>query len=154
VPYDCNPTYAKSTGYRVKEFFNRLALLKARSVTVVLDACFSGSSPKGMLLKQVSPVFLTVENPIMAMENGLLFSSSTDQQVSNWYAEKKHGLFTYYFLKGLQGAADANGDKQVTVEEMERYLTMNVPEQARYLNNREQTPQVMSNDKQKVMVKY
>jgi hypothetical protein len=154
VPYDCNPTYAKSTGYRVNEFYNRLTQLKARSVTVVLDACFSGSTPKGMLLKQVSPIFVTVENPLMNIENSLLFSSSTGQQLSNWYAEKKHGLFTYYFLKGLQGAADANGDKQVTAEEMERYLMANVPDQARYLNNREQTPQVMTKDKRTVLVKY
>lgn len=154
VPYDCNPTYAKSTGYPLKEFYSQLAKLPAKSITVVLDACFSGSSPKGALLKQVSPVFISVEEPIMAIENGLLFASSTGQQLSNWYPEKKHGLFTYYFLKALQGDADINKDKQLTVEEIEQYLLNNVPEQARYLNNREQTPQVVGKDKQKILVKF
>ncbi|MDP2209582.1 MAG: caspase family protein [Bacteroidota bacterium] len=154
VPYDCNPAYAKSTGYPLKEFYNQLAKLPAKSITVVIDACFSGSSPKGALLKQVSPVFISVEEPIMAIENGLLFASSTGQQLSNWYPEKKHGLFTYYFLKALQGNADINNDKQLTVEEVEQYLLNNVPEQARYLNNREQTPQVVGKGKNRIMVNY
>lgn len=154
VPYDCDPSYAKSTGYPVREFYERLSKLSARSVTVVLDACFSGSTPKGMLLKQVSPVFVSVEEPAMLLENGIVFASSTGQQLSNWYPEKKHGLFTYYFLKGLRGEADKDGDKQVTVGEMEEYLSSQVPDQARYLNNREQTPQVMGRDKQRVVVRY
>lgn len=154
APYDCNPTYAKSTGYKVKEFYKRLAKLKARNVTAVIDACFSGSSDKGMLLKGVSPVFIKVENPLAAMENGIVFTSSTAQQVASWYHDKKHGLFTFYFLKGLRGDANLNGDKKITVEEMERYLNTHVPDQARYLNNREQTPQVMGWDKARVLVRY
>jgi hypothetical protein len=60
-----------------------------------------------------------------------VWSSSTENQLSNWYPEKKHGLFTFFFLKGLQGAADANGDRRITAEEMEKYLNENVPEKAR-----------------------
>jgi len=153
VPYDCNPTYAKSTGYRVNELYERLSKLKARNITVVIDACFSGSSERGMLLKTISPVFITVENPILTMENAVVFTSSTGQQVATWYHEMKHGLFSYYFLKGLRGDADFNNDKKITVGEMERYLLQNVPDQARY-HNHEQTPQVMAKDKQRVLVKY
>ena len=154
VPYDCNPTYAKSTGYRVQELYDRLAKLAARSVTTVIDACFSGSSEKGMLLKGVSPVFITVDNPIAGIPNGLVFTASSGQQVASWYSEKKHGLFTYYFLKGWRGEADGNKDRQVSAAEMEEYLLKNVPDQARYLNNREQTPQLMGLDKQRILVKY
>lgn len=154
VPYDCNPTYAKSTGYRVQEFYERLAALPARSVTVVIDACFSGSSDRGMLLKGVSPVFIRVSNPVAALENGVVFTSATGQQVSSWYHEKKHSLFTYYFLKGMRGEADTNADRVVTVDEMESYVSVHVPDQARYLNNREQTPEVIAQDKLKVLVRY
>ncbi len=154
VPYDCNPTYARQTGFKVKELYERLAALKAKSVTVAIDACFSGSSQRGMLMKGVSPIFITVENPIVAMENGVVFTSSTGQQVSTWYPEKKHSLFTYYFLKGLSGGADQNSDGKVTVAEMDQYLAAQVPDQARYISNREQTPQVAGRDRQRVLVKY
>lgn len=152
VPYDCDPEYANESGYPVSEFYNQIGQLPARSITVVLDACFSGSTPKGLLFKNVSPALLKVKNPIATMQNGIVFSSSTENQLSNWYPEKKHGLFTYFFIKGLQGAADANGDKQVTAAELETYLTENVPEKARE-QNREQTPQMIG-DKNRVVVKY
>jgi uncharacterized caspase-like protein len=154
VPYDCNPTYAKSTGYRVQELYDRLAKLSARSVTAVIDACFSGSSEKGMLLKGISPIFIRVDSPTAGIPNGLVFTASSGQQVASWYTEKKHGLFTYYFLKGLRGDADENKDRQVTAAEMENYLMKIVPDQARYLNNREQTPQMMGADLQRVLARY
>jgi hypothetical protein len=152
VPYDCDPEYANESGYPVAEFYNQIGKLPARSITVVLDACFSGSTPKGLLFKGVSPALLKVKNPIAAMQNGVVFSSSTENQLSNWYPEKKHGLFTYFFLKGLQGAADANHDGQITAEELENYLNENVPEKARE-QNREQTPQMVG-DKDRVIVKF
>jgi hypothetical protein len=152
VPYDCDPNYANETGYPVTEFYNQLEKLNAKSITVVLDACFSGSSHKGMIIKGVSPALLKVKNPIEAMQNGVVFSSSSENQLSNWYPEKKHGLFTYFFLKGLQGAADTDHDKQITAEEMENYLNENVPDKARE-QNREQTPQMVG-DKNRVIVKY
>jgi uncharacterized caspase-like protein len=94
---------------------------------------------------------LIVSNPICSARDSVVFSSSASRQISNWYPEKKHGLFTYYFLCGLQGKADANGDGQVTVQEMEEYLSRNVPQQARALYNRDQTPTVEGN-KNKVVV--
>jgi hypothetical protein len=152
VPYDCDPEYASVSGYPVSEFYNQIGRLPARSVTVVLDACFSGSSPRGLLFKGVSPALLKVKNPVAALQNGVVFSSSSENQLSNWYPEKKHGLFTYFFLKGLQGLADANGDKQITAEELEQYLKSTIPDKARE-QNREQTPQVAGN-KQAVIVNY
>ncbi len=152
VPYDCDPEYVDVSGYPVSEFYNQIEKLPARSMTVVLDACFSGATPKGLLFKGVSPALLKVKNPIVAVQNGVVFSSSSENQLSNWYPEKKHGLFTYFFLKGLQGAADVNKDGQVTAEELENYLKENVPEKARE-QNREQTPQMVG-DKDYIVVKY
>jgi hypothetical protein len=55
-------------------------------------------------------------------------------------------------LKALKGEADFNKDKQLTVEEIQKYLMDNIPDKARE-QNREQTPQVLG-DKGKVLVKY
>jgi hypothetical protein len=153
VPTDCDPATVRLNGYSLKTFYANLARLPARSITVVLDACFSGVSAKGMLLKNVSPVFFQVDNPLLSLEEATLFTSSTGEQISSWYPEKRHGLFTYFFLKGLQGAADSNGDKQVTASEMEAYLKDEVSYMARRLSMREQHPQFMG-DKKTVIIKH
>lgn len=142
APYDFRPSSTSKTGYALKDFYNQLERLGARSTTIVIDACFSGSYDGGMLVKSASPVFLTVKNPVINITNCTVFTSSTSQQISSWYHQKKHGLFTYYFLLGLQGKADVDNDGQVTVYEMESYLEKNVSQQARLLYNREQTPEI------------
>ena len=74
-------------------------------------------------------------------------------QVSSWYPEKKHSLFTYYFLKALQGDADKDDNKKLTIREIREYIDDNVTYLARRLNNREQTPEV-SGDINTVFVEY
>jgi hypothetical protein len=153
VPFDCDPSYAKSTGYPLKEFYSKLAALPARSVTVILDACFSGASAGGVLVKNINPLYMRVKTPALTMKNGVVFTSSTDEQVSCWYPEKNESLFTYYFLKGLKGDADLNHDGRITCGEMRDYLEKNIEVEARYLNNREQKPQVMTDDPDKVLLR-
>ena len=154
VPHDCHPDYATTTGYPVKRMLQELVSLRARSVTVVVDACFSGESEGGTILKEASPLSWVVERPAGVMENGTLFFSSSGSQLSTWYTEKKHGLFTYFFLKGLRGEADADKDGAVAVDELERYVKAEVTRTARFLRNREQEPEVYSADKARVLVRY
>lgn len=153
VPVDCDPSTVRFNGYSLKTFYDNLAKLPARSITVVLDTCFSGGSEKGMLLKNASPVFIDVKNPLLTMKNACVLTSSTGDQISSWYPAKKHGLYTYYFLKGLQGDADANKDGIVTGGELHNYLDEEVSYMARRLHMREQHPQIMGS-KNAVIVKY
>ncbi|MBC8383818.1 MAG: caspase family protein [Candidatus Cloacimonetes bacterium] len=153
VPVDCDPSLVALNGYSLDTFYNNLSKLDYNSLTVVIDACFSGSSEKGMLIDDISPVFIDVKNPVIASKNTTVFTSATGEQVSSWYREKKHSLFSYYFMKGLQGHADHNKDSKLTVSEMKVYIDDNVPYWARREKNLEQTPQVIG-DKNKVIVEY
>jgi hypothetical protein len=120
--------------------------LPAKKITIVLDACFSGNSQTGMLVKNVSPIILEAVNPVQSIKNATIFSSADKGQVSTWFPEKRHGLFTYFFLKGLQGKADKNYDKRITVKELEKYLKDNVSWKARRIANKEQTPVIITSD--------
>ena len=82
------------------------------------------------------------------------FTSASGVQVSSWYPEKKHSLYTYYFLKGLKGAADQDGNQAITAEEMQSYVLDKVSYMARKLNSREQTPGVQTLDKEKVLIQF
>lgn len=154
VPSNTNPNYLSQNGYPVNQLYENLGALPTESITVVLEACFSGVSESGAVVQDISPAVLSVENPVMAMEDGLAFTAGAADQVSTWYDEKQHGLFTYYFLKGLRGNADANEDEAVTAQEMEAYLGEKVPYRAQRMHSRKQTPQVVGSDKERVLVQY
>ena len=154
VPHDADPNYAAQTGYSLDQFYRQLNELEARSVTVVLDACFSGGSEAGMLIQQASPIFISVENPAANLKNGVVLTSSSGNQISSWYRDKGHGLFTYFFLKGIRGEADGDQDDRITSEEVFGYLMENVPDLARRMFNREQIPQLMGEAMDQVLVEY
>ncbi|MCX5815233.1 MAG: caspase family protein [Proteobacteria bacterium] len=152
VPVDANPEYLKSSGYSLQTFYTNLSKIPAKKMTVILDTCFSGNSEKGMLFKNISPAMVRVKKEYQGPANTTLITSGAVDQVSAWYPEKRHSLFTYYFLKGIQGEADVNKDKKITVGEMKVYLAEHVPYMAQRLKGTEQQPVVMGNDSDVMVV--
>ncbi len=146
VPTNADPTRLDLTGYNLNLFYKNLSQIKYKSLTVVLDACFSGVSEKGMLLKNVSPIMPKVKTDYVLKKNTCIFTSASEVEVSSWYPEKQHSLFTYFFLKGLQGEADANKDKIISSKELKKYLDENVVYFARRISSREQHPQLVENN--------
>lgn len=140
VPVDADPGYIAMSGYSLDLFYRNLGKLPARAVTIVLDTCFSGNSDGGFLLSNVSPASVRVKTDGPPIANANIFTSARGQQVSAWFHEKRHGLFTYYFLKGLSGAADDDRDKVVTSTELGAFLSAEVSHQARRKYGLEQVP--------------
>ena len=163
VPSDCDPNYINAdNAYRLQDFYRDLSKVKGRILTVVLDACFSGMMGDGkMLIQNISPIVLPAlempSHPLMSHSQAIVLTSTSNDRVSNWYPAKQHSLFTYFFLKGLQGAADSNADDRITVSELEAYL-LNEDEGVRYWSNRlfgrPQTPQVEARDKAMAIVEF
>ena len=161
VPYDCDPNYINAdNAYRLQDFYADLSRIESRSLTVVLDACFSGMTGDGqMLIRNISPILLRSLNistlPTQSNSQTILLTSTAQDRVSNWYPEKQHSMFTYFFLKGLQGAADRNGDRRITVSELEAYLINEddgVPYWSNRIHGRRQTPQVKTPDRTMTVV--
>ena len=65
VPVDADPNYIKATGFAVNELYALLNNINAKSISVVIDACFNGSSDQGMILKDISPVSIKINNSII-----------------------------------------------------------------------------------------
>jgi predicted small secreted protein len=146
VPVDGNPQYIATNGYRLQTLYKNLSMLPAKKITLVVDACFSGNSDRGLLFKDISPAMIRVKKEYAGPANASIITSAAVDQVSAWYPEKRHSLFTYFFLKGLQGEADANKDKRITAGEMKAYLKEHVPYMARRLKSVEQHPVVQGNE--------
>lgn len=152
IPYDIDPNYA-STGYALEELFLNLGQISARSVTIVVDACFSGVTRDGSpLLADSRPVYIETISAAIP-KNIVVFSAASGNEISSAYKSKQHGLFTYFFLKGLNGEADSNKDKKITILEMYNYLEDTIPSQASKMD-REQHPTLMGSETRRVLLKY
>lgn len=154
VPIEADPQYIELGGYPIDVFYENIAKLPAKSLTVVLDSCFSGAN----IFDNISPMVLEINNPVISMENGVVLSSSSGSQVSSWYNEKKHGMFTYFFLKAIHNKnADFDKNNELTFEEIYKYIADNsegVPYYARRIHGVDQTPTVEGKYHGKVFMNY
>lgn len=150
VPSDSDPNYVKFSGYPLSVFYGNLSKVPARDISVVIDACFSGTSDRGTIISKASPLLVVPVIPGAGKLN--IFTSSKAKEISSWYPDKRHSLFTYFFLKGLQGAADKNKDKILTNGELYDYVTENVGYYARRLYGRNQNPTYIG--REEVILRY
>ena len=129
LPVDSNPDTAELNGYPIDLLYENLGGLPTRSTTVFLDACFSGGSPRGMLIRSASPVY--VEADVSGGADLTVLTAASGAQLASWDEEARHGLFTEHLLAGLYGAADADGDGQVTAREAKLHLDRTMTRAAR-----------------------
>ena len=84
--------------------------------------------------------------------NFTVFSASKLNQISSGLKGAKHGIFSYYLMKGLEGKADSNKDKKITNGELLAYMDENVSQKASELG-RQQNPS-LAGDPDQVLMKY
>jgi uncharacterized caspase-like protein len=60
-----------------------------------------------------------------------IITASRPTEVSIELAELGHGLFTYYLMQGLKGAADLNRDGIVSLQELYEYVEQQVTQKSR-----------------------
>ena len=152
LPYDGEPRLLEDTAILRSEIYDTIKSMQPKSVTVFLDACYSGlTRDKDMILADARPISIVpLESDVP--ENFTVFSASSGSEISGSLPEADHGLFSYFLMKGLEGEADSNNDKKITNGELHTYILSNVTRQATRLG-REQTPQLQG-DEDRVLVEF
>jgi hypothetical protein len=92
-------------GIALKDVYEQLSKFPAKKITVVLDACFSGGARNEELVAKKSIRVRPKEGAIP--NNMVVLTSSSGNQSSAVYKEKKHGFLTYFLLKGIQNMGTA-----------------------------------------------
>ena len=139
LPRNAHPDTAEINGYPIDVLYENLGkLADARSVTVYLDACFSGDSHEGMLVRSASPVTVPAELPGAAAEKLTVLTAASGTQLASWDEQAEHGLFTQHLLDALYGKGDQDGDERVTAGEVVEYLLQNMTRAARRVYGRHQ----------------
>lgn len=125
-----------ATGYSLKKLYDALGGLAAKSVTVFMDACFSGSVRNGGMMASARGVAIKAKQAA-PKGNMIVLSAAQGNETAYPYKEKGHGLFTYHLLKKLQ---ETKGD--VTMGELADYITSEVKKRSIVVNGKLQTPLV------------
>jgi hypothetical protein len=142
VPWDGDPKFLENTAYPVKRLYEKLNALSAKEVVVALDTCFSGLGGRSVVPKGSRPMGLALESPLAAIGRLVVFTASANDEISGSDDTQGHGLFTYYFLKGLNGSTKEPGGR-ITAKGLYNFLQPEVQNEARR-QNRSQTPQLLS----------
>lgn len=149
-PFDARREVVQDRGYSLNKLYADLNELNAKSVTVILDACFSGSSRRTATLESENisrEKGVRIALPQLSSKpwdtnpNFRVFSSSAGDQTSLGYDAAQAGLFTYYLALGLQGEADTNDDGVIFFEELVQFVTEKVSLEAIKIRGGIQTPQ-------------
>ena len=122
------------TSIKLEDLYAKLNESPAKNITVLLDACFSGSQRNEGMLVQARSVKLVAKTE-QTMGNAIVFSAATGDETAYPFKDKQHGLFTYFLLKKLQ---ETKGD--VTYGELFDYIKTNVSQQSIVVNQKSQTP--------------
>ena len=142
LPQRANRDLISKTGILLSEVNNDIQASKPKSVTIFMDACYSGQARGGeTLIASARPIALKSQ-PTTFPSNFTVISASQADQISSSSPELQHGIFSYYLMRGMEGEADLNKDGKITLDEIQKYLSENVGRQARIMN-RQQEPQVI-----------
>jgi tetratricopeptide (TPR) repeat protein len=135
LTHDARDAQLSSTALPMRDLNRAVAALAAKHVVLITDACHSGgvteetsSRGDGGLVQED---FLARMN---ASQAGLaVFTASGADQLS--FEDAKwgggHGIFTYFLLRGLYGAADEDGDQIVTAVELMHWTMEQVRRETR-----------------------
>ena len=124
------------TAIKLDDLYNRLSQNPTQSITVILDACFSGSVRDNGMLASARGVKIRPKADVLK-GNMVVISAATGDETAYPYKEKQHGLFTYFLLKKLQ---ETKGN--VDYLTLSNYIIENVKQQSIVVNQKSQTPQV------------
>lgn len=127
---DANPERITRTAVPQYDIRKSLSSLPGK-VVAFIDTCHSGN-----LMGGVADINGIV-NDLTAAENGVIvYSSSSGQQASLENSAWENGAFTEALVEGLNGGADIFEDGDITIKELDAYLSNRVKK----LTQKQQTP--------------
>ena len=148
LPYDGRPRLLDKTAILRQELFDDIARANPRSVTVFLDTCYSGTTRGTDMLIASRPIAIkALEQSIP--DNFTVMTAAAGDQTAKPLEEAKHGMFSYFLMKGMEGLADTNQDNKITAGELHSYVQQNVVQQS----SGSQTPELQG-DAERVLVRF
>ena len=130
LPYDARLDDLYSTAIAMKEVKTIFQRIHAERLIFIADTCYSGASGGRTTLASKTRATLSEKffERIAKGKGRVIISACSANEISKEDDRLKHGVFSYYLLKGLKGAGDFDGDGIITVSELFSFLSRRVPE--------------------------
>ena len=148
LPHDGEPRLLEDTAISRERLFSNIASANPRSVTVFLDTCYSGTTRGTDMLVASRPIAIRAKQQNIP-DGFTVFTAAGGDQTAKPLEEAKHGLFSYFLMKGMEGDADNNQDNQITAAELHEYVERNVVQQS----GGSQVPELQG-DTDRVLVRF
>jgi len=115
----------------------------AQQKLLLVDACRNDPSPGGTRSIQTAENTRQFAESLQAPPQGILvMTACVPGQVSVEDSGFGHGVFMYFVMKGLEGAADRDGDRKVSLLELYQYSEVKTKTHVRLQRNLIQTPEL------------
>ena len=150
LPTDAEADFVELSGYPLSRLVKNLGIYK--KATLLIDACFSGTSDGGTLFPSSSGILVSPK-AIKGTTGLTILTASSSSQLASWDHRSKHGLFTEYFLRGVDGEADEDSNGKVNAAELKDFLDEHMTRIARRTYGREQNAS-LSGSPLRVMASY
>jgi uncharacterized caspase-like protein len=129
LPYDVDPQDLYASALPMREISHIFYRIQSQRIIFIADSCYSGASGGRTISStgiraNISDAFL---DRLATGKGRVIMTASGANEVSAEVEKLQHGVFTFYLLEGLAGAADADKDGLVTVDEAYRYVSTHVP---------------------------
>jgi uncharacterized caspase-like protein len=138
IPSDADPDDLYSTALPMDELQTIFARIEAERVVAFLDACYSGAAKDGRSSRTFSSKLTRAGNVddlflerLTRSKGRAIVTASRTNEVSLELPELGHGIFSYYLINGLKGAADLNRDGIVSLQELYEYVEQQVSAKSR-----------------------
>jgi hypothetical protein len=129
LPYDADLKDLYASALPMSEVSKIFSRIYSERILFIVDACYSGAS--GGRTISISGMRANISDGFMdrisSGKGRVIITASGANEVSTEKDDLKHGVFTYFLLEGLKGAADFDNDGIITVDEAYNYVSINVP---------------------------
>ena len=116
LPHEVNRDLIDRTAIGQREIVEAIQRSSPRTVSMFIDSCYSGQSRTGeTLLASARPISIAPKAAADFPPNFTVISASAPDQISSSSPELRHGIFSYYLMRGMEGEADANKDGQIVL---------------------------------------
>jgi Caspase domain len=131
LPHDADSSDLFGSALSMEELSRILQRLRAERVVLIIDSCFSGAAGGRTPYEPNAPSRGVITEEFLLRMAGagkgrVILTASGSREVAEESREKRHGIFTYFLLEGLLGAADLDRDGRVDVDEIYRYVSQKV----------------------------